>query len=92
MCEGEHRYAVSMGRARSVKNTRQVDHEGEMSLNVLVDDTQVFVLSYTIVPGWVIEAPDAEVLVITRIQGSLGVFDQISNFRRPCTGFRRRCY
>jgi len=86
LCEGEHRYAVSMGRARSVKGTRQVDHEGEMSLNVLVDDTKVFVLSYTIVPGWVIEAPDAEVLVITRIQGSLGVFDQISQLSKAMHG------
>lgn len=86
LCEGEHRFAVSMGRARTVKNTRQVDHEGEMSLNVLVDDTHVFVLSFTIVPGWVVEAPDAEVLVITRIQGSLGVFAQISQLSKAMHG------
>jgi hypothetical protein len=78
MNEGGHLFAITMGRSRQIDDSRHVDHEGELSLNLLVDGTHVFVLSFTLVPGWVVEMQAADVLMITRIQGALGVFPMIS--------------
>jgi uncharacterized protein VirK/YbjX len=77
MREGEHLFEITMGRSRHVAHTRHVDHEGELSLNLLVDGDHVFILSFTIVPGWVVESGSPEVLMITRIQGGLDVFQKI---------------
>jgi len=78
MQQDGHEFAIAMGRSRQIDHTRHVDHEGELSLKLLVDGVQIYVLSFTIVPGWIVELPAAEVLMITRIQGELGVFDKIS--------------
>ncbi len=86
ICTEEHRFGISLGRARDVKGTRQVAHEGELNLNLVVDDALVYVLSFTIVPGWVVDAEAAEVLVITRVQGSLNVYAQISQVSRSMHG------
>jgi uncharacterized protein VirK/YbjX len=66
-----HRFALTMGLSRPC------DKEGEMSLNLLVDDEIVFLLSFTIVPGWVVKSEAAETLLISRIQGIKGCFHQI---------------
>jgi len=76
--EDGHRFEFTLGRSRQIDHSRHVDHEGELSLNLLVDATQVFVLSFTIVPGWVMGSQAAEVLMITRVQGALGVFEKIA--------------
>ena len=75
--EGDHLFEFTMGRSRHVEHTRHVDHEGELSLNLLVDGAHVFVLSFTIVPGWVVESGSPNVLMISRIQGGLDVFQKI---------------
>jgi hypothetical protein len=49
-----------------------------MSLNLLVNGEIVFILAFTIVPGWVVKSKASEVLLISRIQGVRGRYDEIS--------------
>ncbi len=51
--------------------------EGELSLNLEVNGTVVFVLSFTIIPGRVIALEDRDVLMISRLQGKPGCQRQI---------------
>jgi uncharacterized protein VirK/YbjX len=51
--------------------------EGELTLNLHVDGVLVFVLSFTIVPGWVVQSEDPEVLMISRLQGAYGRYPEI---------------
>ncbi len=67
-----HDFSISMGLSRPY------DKEGELSLNLQVNSEIVFVLSFTIVPGWVAKSRAAEILLITRIQGMKGAYRQIS--------------
>jgi uncharacterized protein VirK/YbjX len=57
--------------------SRAFEKEGELSLNLLVDGAEVFVMSFTIVPGWVVQSHAADVLLISRLQGIHGYFEQI---------------
>jgi uncharacterized protein VirK/YbjX len=57
--------------------SREIEKEGELSLNLHVDGAIVFVLSFNIVPGWVVKSQAAEVLLITRLQGTKGYYRQI---------------
>jgi hypothetical protein len=70
--EGDHRFTLTMGLSRPY------DEEGELSLHLQVDGDIVFVLSFTIVPGWVVNSAAAEIVLISRIQGIKGAFSQIS--------------
>ena len=72
MHQGGQSFGVSIG--RSTSNL----YEGELSLNFLVDGNTVFVLSFTIVPGWAVGSARSDVLLISRIQGSKGSYSQIS--------------
>lgn len=51
--------------------------EGELSLNLQADGEEIFVLSFTVVPGRVVQSEAEEVLLITRLQGVPGKFEQI---------------
>jgi uncharacterized protein VirK/YbjX len=57
--------------------SKDIEKEGELSLNLHVDGDIVFVLSFNIVPGWVVKSQAAEVLLITRLQGTRGYYRQI---------------
>jgi len=57
--------------------SRPFEKEGELSLHLLVDGKSVFVLSFTIVPGWVVRADAEGVLLISRLQGTSGYYPQI---------------
>jgi uncharacterized protein len=46
--------------------------EGELSLNLLVNGKTIFGLSFTIVPGWVVRSEVAEIILVTRLQGTPG--------------------
>ena len=72
ICNADTCYSVTFGQSRSH------DKEGELSLNLQVDGTTVFMMSFTIVPGIVIQSPSSEVLLITRIQGIKGCYRHIS--------------
>jgi uncharacterized protein VirK/YbjX len=69
--EGGH-FIISIGPSWSSHK------EGELSLNLHVDGEVVYVLSFTIVPGWVVESTAPEILLISRIQGVKGCYPQIS--------------
>lgn len=56
--------------------------EGELSLKLQVDGAEIFVLSFTVVPGRVVRSAGAEVLLITRLQGVPGGFGQIHRVTR----------
>jgi hypothetical protein len=70
--EDNHCFTISMGMSRPIHN------EGEMSLNLLVNGEIVFILAFTIVPGWAVKSKAREVLLISRIQGARGRYDEIS--------------
>jgi uncharacterized protein VirK/YbjX len=74
--DGECLVEVTLGRSRHIKGSRFVDHEGELSLNLVVDRIRVYVFSFTIVPGWVVGSEAAEALMLTRLQGELSVFSK----------------
>ena len=67
----EHCFTVKLGLSRPW------DNEGEMSLNFEVDGQLVFILSFTIVPGWVVQSELDEVVLISRLQGVKGRFAEI---------------
>lgn len=57
--------------------SRPCDKEGELSLNLQIDDEIIFLVSFSIVPGWVVKSAAPEVLFLTRIQGTPGCFPKI---------------
>jgi uncharacterized protein VirK/YbjX len=57
--------------------SRPFEKEGELSLNFCVDGTVVFVLSFTIAPGWTVQCDADEVVLISRLQGTSGYYPQI---------------
>ena len=61
--DGGNRFVLTMGLPSPL------DNEGEVSINLLVDGEAVFVLSFAIVPGWVVESEAAEILLITQDPG-----------------------
>jgi uncharacterized protein VirK/YbjX len=54
-----------------------INHEGEFSLYFGVNGARVFVLSFTVVPGHVVEVPAENAILLTRVQGVKGHFSQI---------------
>jgi len=74
--DGGDRFAVTMG------FSRPYDNEGELTLRLRVDGEIAYVLSFTIVPGWVVESDDADALLVTRLQGVKGCYRQISDATR----------
>jgi uncharacterized protein VirK/YbjX len=58
--------------------TTSSDKEGELSLNLEVDGNCLFILFFTVIPGRLVKSQAANVLLITRIQGTKGSFSQIS--------------
>jgi uncharacterized protein VirK/YbjX len=53
------------------------DKEGELTLDLQVDGKRIFNLSFTIVPGSVVKSEVAEVLLVTRLQGTFGARPEI---------------
>ncbi len=51
--------------------------EGELTLNLEINGTVVFVLSFTIVPGQVVGVVDRDVLMVSRVQGMRGCQQEI---------------
>jgi uncharacterized protein VirK/YbjX len=70
--EGANRFTLTMGLSRPY------GEEGELSLHLRVNGEIAFILSFTIVPGWVVQSQAAEILLITRLQGVKGAYPPIS--------------
>lgn len=78
-------FSLSMGRSRPCYK------EGELSLHLKIDGEIFFTLAFTIVPGWVVQANAAEVLLISRLQGTYGCYpDQMKLATRAMHGVRPR--
>jgi uncharacterized protein VirK/YbjX len=71
ICGEGHRFVITIGR------DKKYDREGELSLCLEVDNKTVFNLGFSIVPGWVVGSKAADVLLITRLQGTKGTFTRI---------------
>jgi uncharacterized protein VirK/YbjX len=76
MSEGSNYFAITMGLSEPKGHL-----EGELSLDLRLDGENVFNLSFTIVPGWVVSSNVAEVLLISRLQRTLGSRNQIRLIR-----------
>lgn len=74
--EGDDRFSVKMGLSRPW------DDEGELSLNFEVNGRVVFVLSFTIIPGCVVKSEAEEVILVSRLQGVKGCYDEIQRATR----------
>jgi len=74
--EGDDRFTVTMGLSRPW------DDEGEFSLNFEVNGEVVFILSFTIVPGSVVQSEAREVVLVSRLQGVKGCYDEIQRATR----------
>lgn len=57
--------------------SRPFEKEGELTLNLHVDGMVVYVLSFTIAPGWAVQSDAREVLLVSRLQGTNGYYPQI---------------
>jgi uncharacterized protein VirK/YbjX len=57
--------------------SREDVREGELFLHLQVDGVVVFVLQFTIVPGRVVGSEAADVVLISRLQGTKGCYKQI---------------
>ena len=66
--EDNNCFTLSMGRSRPCYK------EGELSLHLKIDGEIFFTLGFTIVPGWVVQTNAAEVLLISRLQGTYGCY------------------
>lgn len=64
-------FAITLGFSR--KEVR----EGELVLHLAVDGVPVFVLQFTIVPGWAVGSTAADLLLVSRLQGMKGCFAQV---------------
>ena len=69
--DGSDRFALTLGLCRPY------DNEGELTLRLRVDGDIVYVLSFTIVPGELVESKASEALLITRLQGIKGCYRQV---------------
>ena len=65
------------GHAMTLGYSDPVDQEGELSLVFRRRGTAIFTLSFSFVPGRLCSLEDAHVLLITRIQGTKGCFEDI---------------
>lgn len=78
-------FTLSMGRSRPCYK------EGELSLHLKIDGEIFFTLGFTIVPGWVVRTHAAEVLLISRLQGTYGCYpDQMKLATKAMQGIRPR--
>ena len=52
--------------------------EGELVLQLLVDATPVYHLQFTIIPGSLVHSEQRHVILVQRLQGAKGCFEQVS--------------
>jgi uncharacterized protein VirK/YbjX len=58
------------------------DAEGELSLFFQADDVVIYVLSFTVVPGWITGLQARHALLVSRVHGVRGSFEQIRQARK----------
>jgi uncharacterized protein VirK/YbjX len=71
---GSNLLSVRLGVAREVDREWK---EGELTLILYVDGARVYILQFTIVPGWVVKSGAPDVMLISRLQGIRGGYKQV---------------
>jgi uncharacterized protein VirK/YbjX len=61
---------------------REARYEGESRLGWLVDGVLVYSLQFSIIPGWVVQSKERDVVFILRVQGIKGQYEQIRSITR----------
>lgn len=69
---GDNVYLVTLGFPRG-----NLLWEGEILLRLQVNGAELYALQFTIVPGWLLASPDESILLVLRLQGVKGGFEQI---------------
>jgi uncharacterized protein VirK/YbjX len=69
--------SVTVGQTRPLH-----DKEGELDMRLRVEGKPVFILSFTLVPGWAAGSEAREVLLISRMQGVGGCYSEIKLARK----------
>ena len=72
--ENGAQFAITMCLSKSV----EYETEGELSLNLLVEDKIVYIVGFSIVPGWVVKSSASEAILISRMQGVKGYHREIA--------------
>lgn len=67
----DHVLRVRLGRAREELK------EGELVLALEVDGKAIFILQFTIAPGWVVQSEAPEVFLVSRLQGMRGCYSEV---------------
>lgn len=83
--QGGSRFAFTMGLPEQLD-----DKEGELALDLRVDNQKVCGLSFTIVPGWVVNALTKDVILISHLQGTRGSNTQIKLARQVLCDYSPR--
>lgn len=73
----ETHVSVTVGQTRPLH-----DKEGELDMYLRVEGKPVFVLSFTVVPGWAAGSAAREVVLISRMQGLAGCYPEIKLARK----------
>ncbi|MGA9823465.1 MAG: DUF535 family protein [Methylocystis sp.] len=63
---------------------KQNHYEGDISLVFSIDNIRIYIIGFSIVPGHLIGAPTAHALLIGRIQGTRGRYDDIKRATKLC--------
>lgn len=80
-----NRFTVTIGLPEPIGHL-----EGELSLDLRVNGKKVLNLSFIIAPGWVIKSEAAEILFITRLQGTKECISQLRLVRKGLYEFSPR--
>lgn len=60
-----------------MERVREEVKEGELVLALEVDGKTVFILQFTIVPGWVVQSEASDVFLVSRLQGMKGCYSEV---------------
>jgi uncharacterized protein VirK/YbjX len=66
----------------AARTNRHCPNEGEITLEFRASGSVLFLISFTMVPGYAINTSDKSVLLISRMQGHKGRFDEIRKATR----------
>ncbi len=80
ICDGDSCFTIRMA------FSRPWDEGGELSLSFEVNGNMVFLLSFTIIPGWVVQSESNEVVLISTMQGVRGCRNDIRRATRALHG------
>jgi uncharacterized protein VirK/YbjX len=66
----------------TIEATLEFFQEGELSLDFRVDGVSIFVFSFMFVPGAMVGLADPDVILVSRMQGRLGKYEEVRSATR----------